>query len=156
MVLVATGAQESAWGIAIHTAQRLAIESDNTWNELNQAAGAKGLKAARAIGMLTYRNYEAFVKTQTDEDKIRDFVLRNSKNGYYTKVSTLSYKFEIPEAKAWEIVGGLLIDGSLESVHDEFTGEMKLCESGKTYLIMNLEQQRRKQKGGREGIASDL
>ena len=85
-------------------------------------------------------------KTQTDEDKIRDFVLRNSKNGYYTKVSTLSYKFEIPVEKAWEIVGGLLIDGSLESVHDEFTGEMKLCESGKTYLIMNLEQQRRKQK----------
>jgi hypothetical protein len=85
-------------------------------------------------------------KTQTDEDKIRDFVLRNSKNGYYTKVSTLSYKFEIPVEKAWEIVGGLLIDGSLESVHDEFTGEMKLCEAGKTYLIMNLEQQRRKQK----------
>jgi len=85
-------------------------------------------------------------KTQTDEDKIRDFVLRNSKNGYYTKVSTLSYKFEIPIEKAWEIVGGLLIDGSLESVHDEFTGEMKLCEAGKTYLIMNLEQQRKKQK----------
>lgn len=85
-------------------------------------------------------------KTQTDEGKIRDFVLRNSKNGYYTKVSTLFYKFEIPEEKAWEIVGGLLIDGTLESVHDEFTGEMKLCEAGKTYLIMNLEQQRRKQK----------
>lgn len=85
-------------------------------------------------------------KTQTDEDKIRDFVLRNSKNGYYTKVSTLSYKFEIPIEKVWEIVGGLLIDGSLESVHDEFTGEMKLCEAGKTYLIMNLEQQRKKQK----------
>ena len=85
-------------------------------------------------------------KTHTDEDKIKGFVLRNSKNGYYTKVSTLSYKFEIPEAKAWEIVGGLLMDGSLESVHDEFTGEMKLCESGKTYLIMNLEQQRKKQR----------
>jgi len=85
-------------------------------------------------------------KTQTDEDKIREFVLHNSKNGYYTKVSTLSYKFEIPVERTWEIVGELLIDGALESVHDEFTGEMKLCESGKTYLIMNLEQQRRKQK----------
>jgi hypothetical protein len=85
-------------------------------------------------------------KTQTTEDKIKDFILRNSKNGYYTKVSTLSYKFEIPEDKAWEIVGMLLIDGTLESVHDEFTGEMKLCEAGKTYLIMNLEQQRRRQK----------
>lgn len=85
-------------------------------------------------------------KTQTIEDRIRDFVLRNSKNGYYTKVSTLSYKFEIPEDKAWEIVGGLLMDGTLESTHDQFTGEMKLCEAGKTYLIMNLEQQRKRQK----------
>jgi len=68
MVLVATGAQESAWGIAIHTAQRLAIETDLTWKEHDQNAGAIGLKAARAIGMLTYRNYEAFVKTQTDEE----------------------------------------------------------------------------------------
>ena len=85
-------------------------------------------------------------KTQSTEDRIKDFILRNSRNGYYTKVSTLSYKFEIPEDKAWEIVGGLLTDGDLESVHDEFTGEMKLCEAGKTYLIMNLEQQRKKQK----------
>ena len=68
MVLVATGAQESAWGIAIHTAQRLAIETDLTWKEHNQTAGANGLKAARAIGMLTYRNYDAFVKTQTDDE----------------------------------------------------------------------------------------
>lgn len=68
MVLVATGAQESAWGIAIHTAQRLAIETDLTWKEHSQTAGANGLKAARAIGMLTYRNYDAFVKTQTDDE----------------------------------------------------------------------------------------
>lgn len=93
-----------------------------------------------------FNNKSSLPKTQTTEDRIKDFVLRNSKNGYYTKVSTLSYKFEIPEDKAWEIVGGLLVDGTLESVHDQFTGEMKLCEAGKTYLIMNLEQQRKRQK----------
>jgi len=93
-----------------------------------------------------FNNKSSRPKTLTTEDKIKDFVLRNSKNGYYTKVSTLSYKFEIPEEKAWEIVGGLLMDGTLESVHDQFTGEMKLCEAGKTYLILNLEQQRRRQK----------
>ena len=85
-------------------------------------------------------------KTQTIEERIKDFILRNSKNGYYTKVSTLSYKFEISQDKAWEIVGGLLTDGTVESIHDEFTGEMKLCEEGKTYLILNLEQQRKRQK----------
>ncbi len=68
LILVATSAQESAWGIAIHTAQRLAIETDQTWKDENKNAGATGLKVARAIGMLTYRNYEAFVKTQTDEE----------------------------------------------------------------------------------------
>jgi homoserine O-acetyltransferase/O-succinyltransferase len=68
LVLVATSAQESAWGIAIHTAQRLAIETDPTWKDHSQNAGANGLKTARAIGMLTYRNYDSFVKTQTDNE----------------------------------------------------------------------------------------
>lgn len=74
LVLVATGARESAWGIAIHTAQRIAIETDPGFGEKRADAGAKGLKAARAIGMLTYRNYSAFVQTQTDDDeRIDDF-----------------------------------------------------------------------------------
>lgn len=74
MVLVATSPQESAWGIAIHTAQRLAIETDTSWKEMTMTAGAKGLKTARAIGMLTYRNYSAFVKTQTDDEhKLDDY-----------------------------------------------------------------------------------
>ena len=68
IALVATSPKESAWGVAIHTAQRLAIETDPTWKEMRAEAGAKGLKTARAIGMLTYRSYEAFVQTQTDDD----------------------------------------------------------------------------------------
>lgn len=82
----------------------------------------------------------------TTEQKIEQFILRNSKNGYFTKVSTIPYKFEISEDTAWNIVGGLLSSGSLESIHDEFTGEMKLCETGKIYLIMDLEKRRRKEK----------
>ncbi len=65
--LIATSAAESAWGIAIHTAQRLAIEADPSWRNDDLQAGAKGLKAARAIGMLTYRNYKAFVAAQSDK-----------------------------------------------------------------------------------------
>jgi len=68
LFLLATAARESAWGIAIHTAQRLAIEADNTWQEQSGTAGSAGLKAARAIGMLTYRNYELLVRQQTDTD----------------------------------------------------------------------------------------
>jgi len=68
LVLLTTSAKESAWGIAIHTAQRLAIETDPTWKDRSASAGAAGLKTARAIGMLTYRNYELFVQTQDDPE----------------------------------------------------------------------------------------
>ena len=68
LFLLATSPTESAWGIAVHTAQRLAIEADQSWKENTAHAGKKGLKAARAIGMLTYRNYGIMVKTQSDTD----------------------------------------------------------------------------------------
>lgn len=75
LFLIATSPSESAWGVAVHTAQRLAIEADYTWKDHFPNAGAKGLKAARAIGMLTYRNYGTFQEKQTDPDpeKIDDF-----------------------------------------------------------------------------------
>ncbi|MEJ7738928.1 MAG: homoserine O-acetyltransferase [Chitinophagaceae bacterium] len=68
LFLLATSATESAWGIATHTAQRLAIEADGSWLTDTPQAGQKGLKAARAIGMLTYRNYGILVAKQTDPD----------------------------------------------------------------------------------------
>jgi len=68
LFLLATSATESAWGIATHTAQRLAIEADCTWKDASPDASKKGLKAARAIGMLTYRNYGIMVQQQTDPD----------------------------------------------------------------------------------------
>ena len=74
MMLIATSAKESAWGIAIHTAQRLALESDPTFGGKTATAGNKGLKVARAVGMLTYRSYRAYVATQSDtDDRIDDF-----------------------------------------------------------------------------------
>lgn len=75
LFLLATSAAESAWGIATHTAQRLSIEADASWQQASLNAGAKGLKAARAIGMLTYRNYNIMVQQQSDNDaeKTDDF-----------------------------------------------------------------------------------
>jgi homoserine O-acetyltransferase len=68
LFLIATSATESAWGIAVHTAQRLAIEADASWTDSSPEAGSRGLKAARAIGILTYRNYGILAKKQTDPD----------------------------------------------------------------------------------------
>jgi homoserine O-acetyltransferase len=66
--VITTSAAESAWGIAIHTTQRLAIEADTTWKDDKPDAGANGLKAARGVGMLTYRNYKIFSLKQSDPD----------------------------------------------------------------------------------------
>lgn len=75
LFLITTSAKESAWGIAIHTAQRMAIETDGTWGEGSLQDGKEGLKVARAIGMITYRSYESLVKTQSDtaNEKLDDF-----------------------------------------------------------------------------------
>jgi homoserine O-acetyltransferase len=75
LFLIATSPSESACGVAVHTDQRLAIEADHSWKDKVKGAGAAGLKAARAIGMLTYRNYRTFQEKQTDPDpeKMDDF-----------------------------------------------------------------------------------
>jgi homoserine O-acetyltransferase len=68
LFLLATSATESAWGKAVHAAQRLAITADTTWNQPSATAGKNGLKAARAVGILSYRNYGIMIKTQSDAD----------------------------------------------------------------------------------------
>ena len=93
-----------------------------------------------------FRRFKKSEPSLSTEQKIESFVLRNSKNGYFTKVSTISYKFEISQSKGWDIVGELLASGTLESIHDEISGEMKLCEAGKIYQIMDLEKKRSREK----------
>lgn len=68
LILMATNAQFSPWGIAFNETQRMAIKADPTWKNESKDAGHEGLKAARAIGMLSYRNYEAYWNTQLDSD----------------------------------------------------------------------------------------
>lgn len=75
LFLIATAPCESAWGIAIHTTQRMAIESDATWQQAIDTAGQHGLKTARAIGMLTYRSFATYANTQAEEnmERLKDF-----------------------------------------------------------------------------------
>ena len=93
-----------------------------------------------------YRNFKKREPSLTVEQKIEQFVLRNSNNGYFTKISTIPYKFEVSEDMTWTIIGELLSNGSCESIHDEISGEMKLCAWGKTYEIMGLERKRKRDK----------
>ncbi|AFS82811.1 hypothetical protein NSED_05035 [Candidatus Nitrosopumilus sediminis] len=93
-----------------------------------------------------YRNFKKREPSLTTEQKVEQFIIRNSKNGYFTKVSTISYKFDVSEDMAWSIVGELLSNGLFDSIHDEYTGEMKLCETGKAYSILDLERKRKRDK----------
>lgn len=82
MITLASSASESAWRKAIHTTQRMSIEADFSWGDKRSDAAEKGLKAARGIGLLTYRTIDAYVKTQSDED---DSLLDNYKASSYIR-----------------------------------------------------------------------
>jgi homoserine O-acetyltransferase len=75
IIPIACNAFHSPWGIAFNEAQRLAIEADPTWKENDARAGMEGLKAARAMGMISYRHYDTYAETQSEKspDKINDF-----------------------------------------------------------------------------------
>ncbi len=66
-VLIATNAKHSAWGIAFNESQRLAIKADRTYYSNTEDGGKKGLSAARSIALLSYRNYETYNQTQTED-----------------------------------------------------------------------------------------
>lgn len=66
LVLIATNAQHSAWGIAWNASQRMAVEADPTWLDDSARAGRAGLAAARAIAMLSYRSSATYNSTQLE------------------------------------------------------------------------------------------
>jgi homoserine O-acetyltransferase len=75
IIPMATNAVHSPWGIAFNEAQRMAIQADATWKENDARAGMDGLKAARAMGMISYRHYDTYAETQGEKsnEKIEDF-----------------------------------------------------------------------------------
>ena len=75
IALLVTSARETAWAIAIHEAQRMAIQADPTWKDDDDKGGVAGLKAARGMGLVSYRTFEAYKARQTDaDDKLDDFL----------------------------------------------------------------------------------
>jgi homoserine O-acetyltransferase len=68
LILLATNAHHSPWGIAFNESQRMAIKADPTWDQESPDAGAAGLKAARAVALLSYRNYSTYLSSQSEED----------------------------------------------------------------------------------------
>ncbi|MCB9361749.1 MAG: homoserine O-acetyltransferase [Flavobacteriales bacterium] len=72
LILIATNAKHSPWGIAFNESQRLAIKADRSWYSYSDDAGLKGLKAARSFALLSYRNYNTYQATQEDNRGVVD------------------------------------------------------------------------------------
>ncbi|TCC86211.1 homoserine O-acetyltransferase [Pedobacter hiemivivus] len=75
LILVATNAVHSPWGIAFNESQRLAISTDRSFYAQKPDGGLKGLKVARSIALLSYRTYDAYTATQLESvnDKTGNF-----------------------------------------------------------------------------------
>lgn len=82
LVLLATNAQHSPWGIAFNESQRLAISSDPTFYSNRKDGGTVGLKVARSIALLSYRTYEIYSLTQaeTSDEVLDDFKASSYQN----------------------------------------------------------------------------
>jgi homoserine O-acetyltransferase len=46
----------------------MAIEADTSWQEKQPDAGLEGMKVARSIALISYRHYETYSKSQSEND----------------------------------------------------------------------------------------
>lgn len=86
LIIVATNAVHSPWGIAFNESQRLAISTDRTFYAQQPDGGLKGLKVARSIALLSYRAYDAYAATQLESV--------NDKTGSFRAASYQNYQGE--------------------------------------------------------------
>lgn len=86
LILVATNAVHSPWGIAFNESQRLAISTDRSFYAQKPDGGLKGLKTARSIALLSYRTYDAYTDTQLESV--------NDKTGSFRASSYQNYQGE--------------------------------------------------------------
>lgn len=83
LILIATNAKHSPWGIAFNESQRLAISADPTFYNNTPDGGQNGLKAARSIALLSYRTYKTYGLTQQEEsDDVKDDFRSSSYQNY--------------------------------------------------------------------------
>jgi homoserine O-acetyltransferase len=82
LILIATNARHSPWGIAFNESQRLAITTDRSFYANKIDGGAKGMKAARSIALLSYRGYKTYTVTQQEENdkKVDNFKASSYQN----------------------------------------------------------------------------
>lgn len=69
LVLLATNSRITPWATALNEAQRMAIFADSTYYTDIPTGGLQGMAAARAMALLSYRSYEGYNLTQSEENE---------------------------------------------------------------------------------------
>ena len=82
LVFIASSVRQSPWAIAFNEAQRLAMEADETFRAGDPEGGRRGMKAARAVALLSYRSAHAYNLTQLDDDDRTDNFRASSYQAY--------------------------------------------------------------------------
>ena len=66
---IACGSRVTPWLTAHNESQRMALEADSTFRACGSLKGGEaGLKAARAMALISYRSYEGYNATQSEQD----------------------------------------------------------------------------------------
>ncbi|MGM9774694.1 MAG: homoserine O-acetyltransferase [Candidatus Egerieousia sp.] len=74
----ACNARISAWHTAYNESQRMCLYADKTFSDAESVAGGKkGLAAARALSLISYRSSTGYNKTQTDGEGFADDDIRH-------------------------------------------------------------------------------
>lgn len=74
LIMIAGGVKATSWTAGLNEAQRMAIRADESYYSRTPEGGAAGMKAARAVALLSYRNSHAYNQTQSlnEEDDFRN------------------------------------------------------------------------------------
>jgi len=86
LIFIASGAKSTPWLIAFNESQRMAIESDPSFLREEPTGGLEGMKTARSIALLTYRNAVTYNTSQKE--------VNNEKTGNYKASSYQRYQGE--------------------------------------------------------------
>lgn len=103
---IATGARVTPWLAGFNAASRMALLADPTFKEHRDLnGGMEGLKAARAIALLTYRCEEGLFKQNEDSD---DTIFAGKVGSYYRHLTS---KF----VKDWDAYSYLYVCDEVDS-----------------------------------------
>ena len=145
LILLATNSHMAPWSIALNETQRMCIESDTSWYEDDADGGKQGLRAARAVALLSYRNYEAYKNTQSDTDieKIDQFKAQSYQiyqgEKLIKRFNTHSYYFLTKAMDAHQVGRGR---GSVEKALSEITANTVVIGISSDMLFPVEEQKR--------------